>query len=788
MSSNLTVPSIVCPDPVLAAGKQGLKRVAVNDATAQLLVTFWGPVTSAQAYLLSPLSYSLSGGQRLFPRVIEAEAAGLASPPVADSASVLLTLDQLGDFSVYTLTVSGADIDPFFSSAKLRFRLACDDSFDCRLPSVLAPSAPELQVNIDYLTKDYAGFRQALLDFIPTRLPAWSERSEADLGMTLLELFAATADNLSYLQDRIANEAFLSTATQRRSVAGHLALIGYQMDEGASASTWLQFRVNAPKTLPANPGFKVSNNPSASSDPVAVFETLGEARLDPAHNQMALYDWGNSDCCLKRQALTAALVGSFDRLRAGDYLLFEDDKGNCDVVRLTAPPAITQVAPVTSPPSSSPGDFITVVAWSAVTPLSQAYCVAHTTVRGNVVPATHGETVTEVGSLPAAPGALSGPTSLRPPRLRLNLSQAPLAHLDPKVLALGAPLAAGSPAAAVNFTDRPARSISTLRLEVSGTQWQERNTLLESGPADQVFRLEIDDSGKATIVFGDGTFGQQPPFGAPVSLIYRVGGGSAANIGAKSLTLARPSGPAAWLDSVTNPLPVTGGRDLESGDHARRVGPQGFHQPMVAVTPADYQTAATSFTDASGAPLIQRANADFRWTGSWLTVTLAVDPVGVEGLTPQLEQALRDYLGTKRLSGYDLEIVGPSYVPVDLQIEFTPAPGSFPSHVQQALLVALSNRSNADGSHGFFHPDNFTFGGSLFVSAIYAAVMAAPGVQSAQITRLARLHAEQPDQETTTNLGQGFLAIGHDQIIRLDNDRNFPQNGTLAVVPKGASA
>ena len=60
--------------------------------------------------------------------------------------------------------------------------------------------------------------------------------------MMLLELFAATADNLSYMQDRVANEAFLGTATQRRSVAGHLALIGYQMDEGASAYTWLHSR------------------------------------------------------------------------------------------------------------------------------------------------------------------------------------------------------------------------------------------------------------------------------------------------------------------------------------------------------------------------------------------------------------------------------------------------------------------------------------------------------------------------------------------------------------------
>ena len=68
---------------------------------------------------------------------------------------------------------------------------------------------------IDYLTKDYAGFRKALLDFIPTRMPVWTEQNEADLGMVLVELFSATADNLSYMQDRVASEAF--SGTRRRS-------------------------------------------------------------------------------------------------------------------------------------------------------------------------------------------------------------------------------------------------------------------------------------------------------------------------------------------------------------------------------------------------------------------------------------------------------------------------------------------------------------------------------------------------------------------------------------------
>jgi hypothetical protein len=778
--------------------------VAVDDVLARLVVTFYRPLTPPQqAYLFDPRSYSLAGGQRLFPHVLRAEPYRPTSPPDVELRRVLLTLDSLGDFSVYTLTVSGPDIDPFFSSAKLRFRLACDDPFDCRPPLPGAPPAPELPVSIDYLAKDYSGFRQALLDFIPARLLAWTERNEADIGMMLLELLAATADSLSYMQDRVANEAFLSSATQRRSVAGHLALIGYQMDEGASAYTWLQFQVNAVQTLPADPGFKVSNRPSSDAEPVIVFETLGGATLDLRHNAMPLYTWNNQDCCLPRQALHAALVGSFDGLNAGDYLLFDDGKGHRDVVRLVTPPQIIQAERTTSPPVGSPPlgiprPDLTIVHWSDATPLHYDYCAAEVTVRGNVVPATHGETIAEESlrdlsdeqkQLLMAEIAARRPGQ-RPPRQRLRLAKGPLAYLDPSTSNLAAPLAPTpsetAQTAARLFTFREPRSVSMLSVKVDDEPWQQLPTLLESRSEAQVFRVEIDDQGDATVVFGDGTFGLRPPETSKVTATYRVGGGSVGNVGADALTLPHPAAPAPWLISVTNPLPAVGGRDLESRDHARRVGPPTSHTPLVAVSAADYQAAAQTFTNANRQQPIQRANAAFRWTGSWLTVTLAVDPRSVEGLTPELERQLLNYLETRRLAGYDLDVTGAVYLPIDLAIEFCVAPGFRGADVQQALQQVLSNTDLPDGGKGFFHPDNFSFGDSLYVSQIFAVVMSVPGVESAQVARLARLHAANPAGETVSNLRQGFLAVGTDQIIRLDNDRNFPENGVLTIRPRGA--
>ena len=96
---------------------------------------------------------------------------------------------------------------------------------------------------IDYLARDYNSFRQALIDLIPAKLPEWTDHSEADFGIVLIELFAYMADIISYYQDRLANEAFLSTAQERRSVIEHLRLIGYEMAPAALATAKLSLIV-----------------------------------------------------------------------------------------------------------------------------------------------------------------------------------------------------------------------------------------------------------------------------------------------------------------------------------------------------------------------------------------------------------------------------------------------------------------------------------------------------------------------------------------------------------------
>ena len=102
---------------------------------------------------------------------------------------------------------------------------------------------------IDYMARDAGSFLRSMRALIPEKLPEWTDfESEADFGNVLLELFAHMGDILSYYQDRVANESFLGTAQERRSVIQHLRLIGYTLSTAAPASATLTLSVPATVT------------------------------------------------------------------------------------------------------------------------------------------------------------------------------------------------------------------------------------------------------------------------------------------------------------------------------------------------------------------------------------------------------------------------------------------------------------------------------------------------------------------------------------------------------------
>lgn len=118
-----------------------------------------------------------------------------------------------------------------------------------------------LPTSIDYTSRDFAGFRESMLQHAATVTPEWRSAQTGDpndIGVALVEAMAYEGDILSYYTDRLANEAFLQTAVQRQSVLNHAALLDYTPRSATAAVVPVAFTVTtttAAVTIPA--GFKL---------------------------------------------------------------------------------------------------------------------------------------------------------------------------------------------------------------------------------------------------------------------------------------------------------------------------------------------------------------------------------------------------------------------------------------------------------------------------------------------------------------------------------------------------
>ena len=115
-------------------------------------------------------------------------------------------------------------------------------------------------------------------------------------------------------------------------------------------------------------------------------------------------------------------------------------------------------------------------------------------------------------------------------------------------------------------------------------------------------------------------------------------------------------------------------------------------------------------------------------------------------------------------------------VPLDILLEVCVKAGYFRTDVQRSLLERFSNRVLPDGTRGFFHPDNFTFGQPIWLSTIYAAAQAVPGVASVDVTRFQRQGDDQSDARDS-----GVLRLSRLEIARLEQNPDFPEHGKLTI-------
>ena len=145
---------------------------------------------------------------------------------------------------------------------------------------------------IDYMARDYDSILKSMRELIPDRLPEWTDyQSEADFGNVLLEMFAHMGDIISYYQDRMVNESFLTTASERSSIIRHLRLIGYRLATASPASAFLDISVakdiDAAVTIRKGAAFATRSSEQRSS---IRFEYVGDKDITIDFGQVPVID------------------------------------------------------------------------------------------------------------------------------------------------------------------------------------------------------------------------------------------------------------------------------------------------------------------------------------------------------------------------------------------------------------------------------------------------------------------------------------------------------------------
>ncbi len=738
----------------------------------------------------------------------------------------------VGDFSPYVLRlVEVPDVDPLFSEVTFSFKVECPTEFDCE-PDQGCPVEALSEPELDYMAKDYASLRRLVLDRLSALIPGWDERNPADLQITLVELLAYVGDYLSYEQDAVATEAYLGTARRRVSARRHARLVDYSMHDGCNARALAQVRVRpgappltlkgpseeGPGTLLLTrldepPGVLSPDRISAAvSAGAEAFETMHDMTLYETHNELNFYTWGDRECCLPKGATAATLQDKLDNLQPGQFLILEEVRGPHTGAPGDADPKhrhavrLTRVTPTQDPlggrfaeqPSDDPVD-ITEIEWHPEDALPFPLCVSATTdeehgevyvpdvsvARGNVVLADHGLSIEDepIGEVPdedpiprVRNEGRQGKDAPEPlfPRFRPLLGRGPLTQAAPyverRVAGDGGP-AFISAASATRWDLRDV--LPEIRLQDSDdARWQPARDLLASDPADRAFVAEVEADGRAYLRFGDDRFGLRPARETAFTAHYRVGNGVRGNVGSDAIAyvVTEEDG----ILGARNPLPASGGIEPESIEEVRQNAPSAFRVQERAVTPEDYAEVAQRH------PQVQRAAATIRWTGSWQTVFLTVDRFGGLPVDAEFEEELRAHMERYRLAGHDLEVDGPRYVPIEIEMQVCVLPEYFRSDVKATLLEVFGNGTLPDGRRGLFHPDNFTFGQPVYLSRLYEAAQAVEGVNWVEISVFQRQGV--PDDAA---LAAGELSLHRLEIARLDNDPNFPENGVLRLVMEG---
>jgi hypothetical protein len=653
---------------------------------------------------------------------------------------------------------------------------------DLRDPLALPPLPPAEHVLpspvVDYRARDARSLTALMMDRARTVMPEWTETNPADMTTMLVELLANRLDHLAYQQENAVTEGFLGTALLRRSVEDHARLVDYHADPGLAATAMLRFWIAAEGLDALNlrgrydrglrleiPPDTLVINPDAA-DISVIFATEAPLALDHALDTLTLHD------DVEARATSAVLVYELPSLEVGRWLVLVADN----------PAAQAQPSHVVRVTRVELGTDTTRIFWDPRRPAPRRYAAATTRIYGNVVPAHHGVPLTPVASQPSGTAQEVPLEPLRPWREQMHLSIINTQGDTSEVELPLAPVSVRAPAWPLP-SETARRGHADLEVRVNGEIWDRVEDLSVQGPTDECYVLRSGHGGGAALRFGDDANGAALPRGqVTVDVSMRIGLGTVGNVGSHALTQILAFGEGGDIDvilppdapdreellhrylRVTNPLAATGGRDPEPLERIRYAAPRGVRDTLSAVVPRDYERLLQALPEVAAA----RARVVDAGVRRVIRVTMLLrdeDILAGPNTEPHHDAErlrrwalARSRLEAIRLLGFDVELVPPVFVPLDIDLVVDARPWA------QADTLALRVEEALADDGGLFDPDVSGLGGDVHVDAIHRQALRVHGVAAVRVRRLRRLQPHAIEYVET-----GVLPVASDEVAVLRN-------------------
>jgi hypothetical protein len=676
-----------------------------------------------------------------------------------------------------------------------------------------------IPISVDYTSRDYYALREALVKRIQDRIDTWQGNDPADFGVALVEAFSYMGDLVNYYIDRIANESYILTATQRQNLLNLASQFGYT-PSGYTAAT-------VDVVLTNNGGYKGQVGGSILSSGSAQIVvpndnpfTVGEV--------VNVYGLARSEYNGMFTVTAAAVVSGQNTISyvpANFTVASPGVVGNGTYLTFTTSAAHTlkagQIISVTGTNVTAYNTTWTIFDVPSSTTFRVASSLTTTWTSGGNIKYANISTNSDVVGFVHEVGGTTVPagTQLKADVVSNGTVQQTIftTLADSFVPYLGTSTVIAEQGINVDTLTENAAGVDSIAGELIGSSsgepdqsfvlketvvdaatiqvYVERGSLFEEwtavthiedyGPNESVFSVSIDAEDNVSIKFGDGVSGYIPTLNARIKARYIAGGGPIGNIPAfaiSSIYAVPGSVDEATIMStisVTNTVAATGGSFPESSDSIRFNAPKALRALNRAVTLEDFENLALSIPQVGKAKAVATTPTSI---GLYIAperdeLSLDTTPGVLAGVATTeltlLQNLVSDFMSDKIQIGATVTMLTPVYTDVYVAVSFTKYP--------QYSSTTISNSIKAVITSAFSY-NNSSFADVITPSEVEFQLKQIEGIQNVAVTSLYKTSTGSGKNSLVGNSGEMFVFYGDNiTITEASADSLLASSGGLTI-------